>query len=108
MNRGDLFRVYKGLKRDPKKNRVFCVVSRQVLIDSKFSTVMCAPIYSNYSGISTQLQVGIDEGLKHTSCIACDELISLPKNVLTNYIGKLNEDRIPELNNALCIALGIY
>ena len=107
MNRGELYRVYKGSKRDPKRSRVFCIVSRQVLIDSRFSTVICAPVYSNFSGISTQVKVGLEEGLKHTSCIACDELISLPKNILTNFIGKLSSEKVNELNKSLCITIGI-
>ena len=74
MKRGDLYRVYKGSKTDPKKYRVFVVVSRQVLIDSKFSTVICAPVYTNFNDISTQISVGIDEGLKHDSCIYCDDI----------------------------------
>ena len=64
MKRGELYRVYKGSKTDPKKYRVFVVVSRQTVIDSKFSTVICAPVYSNYNGISTQVEVGVDDGLK--------------------------------------------
>jgi mRNA interferase MazF len=107
MKRGDLYRVYKGSKIDPKKYRVFVVVSRQVLIDSKFSTVICAPVYSNYSGISTQIPVGIKEGLKHDSCIYCDELISIPKSSLTNYIGTLSYEKIEELNHTLKVALEI-
>lgn len=107
MKRGDLYRVYKGIKRDPKKYRVFVVVSRGVLIDSKFSTVICAPVYSNYSGISTQVAVGVMEGLKHDSCIYCDELISIPKSSLTNYVGTLSYEKIVELNKALRIALEI-
>jgi mRNA interferase MazF len=51
--------------------------------------------------------VGVEEGLKHTSCIACDELVSLPKNMLTNYVGKLAAEKINELNKALCIATGV-
>ena len=107
MIRGELYRVYKGSKNDPKRSRVFCVISRQILIDSNFSTVICAPIYSNYTGISTQVKFGIDEGLKHISCIACDELISLPKNKLTNFIGKLSNKKLMELNKSLCIGIGI-
>jgi mRNA interferase MazF len=107
LKRGDLYRVYKGSKRVPKKYRVFVVISRQVLIDSKFSTVICAPIYSNYSGISTQGPVGTREGLKHDSCIYCDELISIPKNILTNYVGTLSYEKVIELNEAIRIALAI-
>ena len=36
MKRGDLFRVYKGSKNDPKKHRVFLVVSRQLAIAHGF------------------------------------------------------------------------
>jgi mRNA interferase MazF len=36
------------------------------------------------------VQVGVDEGLKYDSSIHCDELISLPKSLLTNYIGTLS------------------
>ena len=93
--------------RDPKKSRVFVVVSRQVLIDSRFSTVVCAPIYSVHDGLSTQVLVGIDEGLKHDSSIHCDELISIPKSALTNFVGKLSPQKIEALNRALRIALDI-
>ena len=107
MKRGDLYRVYKGSKRDPKNYRVFVVVSRQAVIDSKFSTVNCVPVYSNYHGISTQVSIGINEGIKHESCIYCDEIISIPKSFLTDYIGTLSDKKIQELNKALSIALAI-
>lgn len=93
--------------RDPKKFRFFVVVSRQVLIESRFSTVICAPIYSYYDGLSTQVPVGVDQGLKHDSSIYCDELVSLPKSILTNFVGSLSSDKIEEINRALSIALDI-
>lgn len=107
MRRGELYRAYKASARDPKKYRVFVVVSRQVLIDSRFSTVICAPIYSTYDGLSTQVPVGIDEGLKHDSSIHCDELISIPKASLTHFVGTLPLPKIRELDNALANALGL-
>ena len=107
MKRGELYRVVNPSSRDPRKHRVFVVVSRQVVIESRFSTVICAPIYSKDDGLSTQVSVGIDEGLKHDSSIYCDELVSLPKSLLTNYIGSLSPQKIQELNAALRIALAI-
>jgi len=107
MKRGDLYRVTNPSARDPKKSRVFVVVSRQVLIDSRFSTVICAPVYSNHDGLSTQVAIGIAEGLKHDSSIHCDELISLPKSLLTNYIGALTPGMIEMLNQALGVALDL-
>jgi mRNA interferase MazF len=107
LKRGELYRVYKGSRRDPKRFRVFAIVSRQALIDSGFSTVICAPVYTKYHGISTQVPVGPDEGLKHDSSIYCDELISIPKNALTDYIGTLSHEKIQMLNRALRIALEV-
>ena len=108
MKRGDLFRVHRGSKSDSKDNRIFLVVSRQTLIDTKFSTVICAPVYSKYDEIiQTQVEVGIDEGLKHDSAIYCDDLYSLPKALLTDYIGSLSNEKINEVNVALRIALAI-
>lgn len=79
-----------------------------MLIDSRFSTVVCAPVYTAYSGLSTQVPVGIEEGLKHESAIHCDELVSLPKFMLTNYIGRLSETRRDQLDAALKAALQLY
>ena len=105
MKRGELYRVAKPSSRDPKKYRVFVIVSRQILIESNFSTVICAPIYSRHNGLSTQVPVGIEEGLKHDSSIHCDELVSLPKSYLTSYVGVLSANKIRQLNQALRIAL---
>jgi mRNA interferase MazF len=107
VKRGELYRVAKPSARDPKKFRVFVVVSRQVLIDSRFSTVVCAPVYSVRHGLSTQVAVGIEEGLKHDSSIHCDELVSIPKSALTHYVGELSTEKILALDNALRIALDI-
>ena len=107
MKRGDLYRVAHSLARDPKRSRVFVVVSRQLLIESNFSTVICAPVYTKYHGLSTQVLVGVDQGLKHESSIHCDELVSLPKSILTDYVGTLSIIKIKELNEAIKLALEI-
>jgi mRNA interferase MazF len=107
VKRGELYCVANPSAKDPKKSRVFVIVRRQVLIDSRFSTVVCAPIYSIHDGLSTQVLVSVDEGLKHDSSIHCDELVSLPKSILTNFIGSLSPQKIDELNGALSIALDI-
>ncbi len=107
MKRGELYRVYKGNRNDPRRSRVFVIVSRQVLVDSKFSSVICAPIYSAYDGLSTQVSIGVEEGLKHPSSIHCDELISIRKSALTDFVGRIASARMGELDTALAIALGI-
>jgi mRNA interferase MazF len=106
LRRGDLYRVQRP-EGDPKRQRTFVVVSRQVLIDSKFSTVICAPVFSSGQGLSTQVPVGTEEGLKHSSWIMCDNLASLRKSDLTQFVGSLQEPRLMELEEALKMALEI-
>lgn len=107
MKRGDLFRVRHPSSRDPRKSRVFLVVSRQPLIDSQFSTVICAPVYTKYLGLSTQVLVSVEHGLKHESALHCDELVSLRKEILTDFVGSLPADKLKELNDALLSALAL-
>ena len=82
-------------------------MSRQLLIESRFSTVIYAPVYSVHDGLSTQVLVGIDERLKHDSSIHCDELVSLPKRLLTDFVGSLSPAKINQLNRALRVALAM-
>jgi mRNA interferase MazF len=107
MQRGELYLVRKPGSRDPKKQRVFALVSRQLVIDSKFSTVICAPVYSRHDGLSTQVKLVPEHGLKHESSVHCDELVSLPKEMLTHYVGRLDHTSMRRVDNALAIALDL-
>ena len=107
MRRGDLYRVERPSSRDPKGFRVFVIVRRQSFIERTYPTVICAPICSNCNDLSSEVEVGVDEGLKHDSCVRCDELVSLQKSGLTNFIGSLSSQKIQELNIALKAALDI-
>jgi len=106
MKRGQIYRVHKpgGY---PKEHRLFVVVSRQVLIDSRFSTVVCAAVFSNGQALSTQVAIGPDEGLKHPSWIMCDNLVSLRKTELSHYVAQLAPSKIAELDRALRAALSL-
>lgn len=104
MRRGDLYRVRKP-SGDPKSQRVFVVASRHALIESRFSTVICAPVYSRRDGLATQVNVGVECGLKHDSAIHCDELVSLPKGILTDYVGSLTLPARELLGRAVLVAL---
>jgi mRNA interferase MazF len=106
MRRGELYRVSKP-GGDPKSSRVFVVVSRQVLLDSRFSTAVCAPVFSAGQGLSTQVAVGLEHGLKHENWIMCDNLVSLRKADLTHFVGTLPPAKLVELNRALKMALDL-
>ena len=86
---------------------MFVVVSRQTLISSRFATVICAPVFSSGEGLASQVSVGLDQGLKHESWIMCDNLMSLRKSDLTDYIGTLSQQKSVELDEALRVALSL-
>lgn len=106
MRRGELYRVRRP-DGNPKRARTFVIVSRQAVIDSKFSSVICAPVFTEGSGLATQVPVGPDDGLKHASWIMCDQLVSAPMSQLTDYVGTLRPQTIARLNVALRIALDL-
>ena len=64
-------------------------------------------MFTVYDGLSTEVLIGPEEGLKHDSSIHCDELISIPKSLLSDYVGTLPWLKIMELRKALQIALDI-
>jgi mRNA interferase MazF len=73
---------------DAKQARVFVVVSRSALIASRFSTVICAPVYSQRHGLGSEVEVD-----------------SLPKASLSDYVGSLSNDKLGDLDRALRVAL---
>ena len=106
MKRGDIYRVHKP-RGDSKQFRSFVVVSRQGLIDSVYATVICAPVFTNGTGLSTQVAIGPTEGMKHESWIICDNVSSLQKSELTQFVGSLYGSKLAELDEALRIALAL-
>ena len=107
MRRGEIYRIHQP-PNDTKRHRAFVVVSRQSLIESRFSSVICAPVYTNGQDLATQVSVGPDEGLKHPSWVHCDNLSSILKSDLTHYLGSLSDVKIRRLDRALQIALGLF
>jgi mRNA interferase MazF len=106
VRRGEIYRVHRP-DDDPKLFRSYVIVSRQILIDSRFPTVICAPILSRAQGASTQIVIGIDEGMKHDSWILCDNLVSVRKAQLSRFVGSLPSAKIRDLDRALKTALAL-
>ena len=69
--------------------------------------MICAPVFTRGEGLATQVAVGLDEGLKTSSWITCDNLVSLMKSELTDFVGTLAPRRVAELNRALRVALDL-
>lgn len=107
MRRGEIYLVKRPGKRDLKRRRPFVVVSRQVLIDSAYASVICAPVYSSRIGLSSQVEIGVDEGMKQPCAVHCDGLVSVAKADLTDFLGLLDDQKLDELDRALRVALDL-
>jgi mRNA interferase MazF len=64
-------------------------------------------VFTDGEGLSTQVAVGVDEGLKHESWIICDNLRSLRKTEFTQFLGSLSYAKLAELDEALKVALAL-
>jgi len=69
--------------------------------------VICAPINTDADGRSTEVAVGLEDGLKHKSVINCDQMLLVEKSRLSNYLGSLSSKKLAALRDALRIALDI-
>ncbi len=107
LTRGEIYLVSPPPAGDPKRARAVVIVSRQTLCDSKADKVICASINTNADGRSTEVPIGVDEGLKHSSVINCDQLVLVPKSALTHYVGALRSKKLLALRGALRIAIDV-
>ena len=104
--RGELY-LASDAPGDAKSNRVVLVVSRQRFLDSNHPMVVCVPVYSRGQGLTTQVQIGVAEGLKHDSSLHCDDIIRMRREQLRAWVGTLSRAKMREVNTALTIALGL-
>ncbi len=86
----------------------YVVVSRPFIAQNEdVSTVVCAPIYREHLGLSTEVVVGPADGLPTECSIRCDFLALMFKSKLTGFVADLPRSRMSELDEALARALGI-
>ncbi len=75
---------------------------------SVLATVTCAPLTRTVRGIRSEVEVGPDEGIRPTSVINCDTIVTVPQAVLDRSpVGHLDELKRVELDRALRYALDI-
>ena len=57
-----------------------------------------------HHGLATQVDVGLNEGLRHDSSGYGDQLVSLQKSQLTQFVGSLDATKLKCLDDALMVA----
>lgn len=102
LNRGEIWHL--DLPR-PDKRRPVLVLSRPSLIPL-LHTVTVAAITSTLRGSPTEVELGIDEGLKRTSCVNLCHLFTVSQRELKNFVGTVGSVKMREVCQALVIACG--
>jgi len=82
------------------KTRPVLVLTRD-LVRPHLTRVTVAPITSTARGLSTEVPVGVRNGLDRPSVVSCDNVVTIPSAALGRQIGRL----LPEQEQALTAAL---
>jgi mRNA interferase MazF len=108
MKRGELWRSREAVAERGHRPGYYVIVSRGFIVENDdVSTVICAPVYGRVLGLETEVVVGLDEGLPHTSGVRCDFLMLLFQSKLTALVGSLKGERLAALDRALALALDL-
>jgi mRNA interferase MazF len=86
----------------PDKRRPVVILSRPSLIQA-LHTVTVAAITSTLRGAPTEVQLGVDEGLKGTSCVNLCHVFTVRQDELIRFVGTVG----PAKMRAICRALSI-
>ena len=106
MTRGEIYRTKERSPERGGKPGFYVVVSRTFIArNDDVSTVVCAPVYSQVLGLSSEVVVGPEDGLPRSSSIRCDFLALMFKRNLTTFVAALPPRKLAELNRALAVAL---
>lgn len=100
LNRGEVWLL--ELPR-PDKRRPVLVLSRPSLIPL-LNTVTVAAVTSTLRGSPTEVELGITEGLKQTSCVNLCNLFTVHKGELRSFVGTVSREKMQEVCRALVIA----
>lgn len=108
MTRGEIYRTEERAPERGGKPGFYVVVSRSFIAENEdVSTVVCAPVYSQVLGLSTEVVIGPEEGLPRVSSVRCDFLALMFKRKLTTFVASLPPRKVEELDRALAVALDL-
>jgi mRNA interferase MazF len=88
------------------KARPVVVLTRE-LVRPHLTTVTIAPITSTIRGLSTEVTVGSANGLDRPSTVSCENITTIPRELLGEQIGMLLDSQEPQLSKAISIAFDL-
>ncbi|MFY1634846.1 type II toxin-antitoxin system PemK/MazF family toxin [Solwaraspora sp. WMMB335] len=85
------------------KTRPVLVLTREA-VRPYLARLTVAPIASTIRGLSTEVPVGLVNGLDHDSVVSCDNVVTIPKSALGRHLGYLLPHQEPALAEAILAA----
>jgi mRNA interferase MazF len=102
VGRGEIWQFAFGA---PDRRRPVLVLTRQEMI-GRLHTVTVAPLTSTIRGISSEVVVGPEVGLKQPSAINLHHLATVPLSGLRTFVGIVPDEVLSRVRDALLFALG--
>ena len=102
LNRGDIWQLDFA---PPDKRRPVLVLSRPALLHA-LQTATVAAITSALRGAPTEVALGVDEGLKHESCVNLVNVFTVRQSDLRRYVGTVSPEKMRQVCRALAISCG--
>lgn len=82
------------------------ILTREI-VRPHLNTVTVAPITGTIRGLSTEVPVGVVNGLDKPSVVACDHVTTIPKEALGSRIGLLLDHQEHALSEAIHAAFDL-
>lgn len=109
IKRGDIFEAELGNQKGSVQSgtRPVLIVSNN--INNKYSpTVNVLPITSKTkNNIPVHVNIGVEQGLEFESTVLTEQVVTLNKNQLKQYLGSCNNSKMHEVESAILIQNGI-
>lgn len=88
------------------KTRPVVVLTRESAL-SAMTKVTVAPITTTVKGLSSEVPLGLENGLDHDSAVAVDNIVTIPRAALGRHVGFLNRDQEYALSRAIVVAFDL-
>ena len=89
----------------PDKRRPVLILSRSSLIEV-LHTVTVAAITSTLRGAPTEVELGVEEGLKHPCCVNLCNVFTVVRADLRTFVGTVPPPKLDRVCLALAVATG--
>lgn len=85
------------------KTRPALVLTREAARGA-MTKVTVAPITSTIKGLSSEVRVGLENGLDHESAVSLDNVLTIPAEALGRTVGYLTGEQEAQLARAVVLA----